>query len=59
MSDGEMKGVYGLLGNRAISEGIIVSLVLQLHCWLPDPDHHDNKRSKAYSKLYSWSLLHM
>lgn len=53
MSGGEMKGVYGLLGNRAISEGIIVSLVLQLHCWLPDPDHHDNKRSKAYSKLYS------
>lgn len=28
MSGVEMNGVYGLLGNRTISEGIIVSLIL-------------------------------
>lgn len=51
MSGVEMNGVYGLLGNRTISEGIIVSLIFALA--------HDNKRSKSYSKLYSCSFLHM
>lgn len=46
-----MNGIYGLLGNRTVSEGIIVSLIFALV--------HDNKRSKSYSKLYSCPLLHM
>lgn len=42
MSGVEMNGVYRLLGNRTISEGIIVSLILQLYVKTKGQNHIAN-----------------